>query len=83
MASPGWALTVLRDLSRSCPGLRRRAGGVKLERPQPRSGEDERVGRRRGAADHRDKNDDHHRAAAQDAAIVVRELLPYLLTATR
>ena len=27
----------------------------------------------------RDANDDHHHAAAQHAAIVVRELLPYLL----
>jgi hypothetical protein len=38
---------------RSCLVLRRRAGGVKLERPQPRSGEDERAGRRPAAADHR------------------------------
>jgi CHAT domain-containing protein/tetratricopeptide (TPR) repeat protein len=31
----GLGLTVLRDLLRSCRGSRRRAGGVKLERPQP------------------------------------------------
>ena len=39
----------------------------------------------RGISDNasQDKNDDHHHAAAQHAAIVVRELLPYLLTATR
>ena len=36
-------------------GLRRRAGGVLLERPQPRSGEDERAGRRRAAAHHRER----------------------------
>jgi hypothetical protein len=30
-------------LPRSCLVLSRRAGGVKLERPQPRSGEDERA----------------------------------------
>jgi len=33
-------------------GLCRRAGGVQLERPQPRSGEDERAWRRPAAADH-------------------------------
>jgi len=32
-----------------------RVGGVLLERPQPRSGEDERAGRRRAAADHRER----------------------------
>jgi hypothetical protein len=45
VVSAGLGLTVFRDLSRGCPGSRRRAGGVKLERPQPRSGEDERAGR--------------------------------------
>ncbi len=41
--------------SSQLPGSRRRAGGVLLERPQPRSGEDERAGRRRAAADHRER----------------------------
>jgi hypothetical protein len=50
MVSPGWP-GFLRDLPRSCR-LRRRAGGVQLERPEPRSGEDERAGRRRTASDH-------------------------------
>jgi hypothetical protein len=36
-------------------GLRRCAGGVQLERPQPRSGEDERAGCRQAAADHRER----------------------------
>ena len=43
MVSPGCGLTFLLDLPRSCLVSRRRAGGVKLERPQPRSGEDERA----------------------------------------
>jgi len=38
--------------SSQLPVSRRRVGGVLLERPQPRSGEDERAGRRRTAADH-------------------------------
>ena len=46
-----------RDLPRSCRS-RRRAGGVLLERPQPRSGEDERAGRRRAAADHWEARND-------------------------
>jgi hypothetical protein len=39
----GLGLTVLLGSSSQLPGSRRRAGGVKLERPQPRSGEDERA----------------------------------------
>jgi len=50
---PGLTWTVLLELPRSCPGLPRRAEGVKLERPQPRSGEDERAGRRQAAGDPR------------------------------
>ena len=41
----GYAETVLLDLPRSCPGLLAARPGVKLEHPQPRSGEDERNGR--------------------------------------
>ena len=39
----GLSLTVLLGSSSQLPGSRRRAEGVKLERPQPRSGEDERA----------------------------------------
>jgi len=39
----GLGLTVRMGSSSQLPGSRRRAGGVKLERPQPRSGEDERA----------------------------------------
>jgi hypothetical protein len=39
----GLGLTVLVGSSSQLPGSRRRAGGVKLERPEPRSGEDERA----------------------------------------
>ena len=49
--SPGWP-DCSSGSSSWLPGLRRRAGGVKLERPQPRSGEDERAGCRRTADDH-------------------------------
>jgi hypothetical protein len=47
--------TIVRDLPRSCPGCVAVWEGVQLERPQPRSGEDERAGRRRAAADHRER----------------------------
>ena len=40
-------------LSSWLPGCARRAVGVQLERPEPRSGEDERAGCRQAAADHR------------------------------
>jgi hypothetical protein len=48
-ASPGWP-DCSSGSSSQLPWSRRRAGGVQLERPQPRSGEDERAGRRRAAA---------------------------------
>jgi hypothetical protein len=51
VVSPGWP-DCSSGSSSQLPGSRRRAGGVKLERPQPRSGEDERAGRRRTADDH-------------------------------
>src|SRR6266705_1966470 len=52
--SSGLGLTVFR-IFLAAAGSRRCVGGVKLERPQPRSGEDERAGRRRTAADHRER----------------------------
>jgi hypothetical protein len=51
VVSPGWP-DCSSGSSSQLPGSRRRAGGVKLERPQPRGGEDERAGRRRTADDH-------------------------------
>jgi hypothetical protein len=48
----GLGLTVLLGSSSQLPGSRRRAGGVKLERPQPQGGKDERAWGRRAAADH-------------------------------
>src|SRR5215467_13415141 len=50
----GLVWTVLRGLPRSCR-LCRRVGGVLLERPQPRSGEDERAGCRRAVTHHRER----------------------------
>ena len=51
VVSPGWP-DYSSGSSSQLPDLRRRAGEVTLERPQPRSGEDERAGRRRTADDH-------------------------------
>ena len=45
-------MTIYLGSSSQLPGSCRRAGGVLLERPQPRSGEDERAGRRQAAAHH-------------------------------
>ena len=53
--SPGWGPDCSSGSFSQLPGSRRCAGGVQLERPQPRSGEDERAGRRRAAADHRER----------------------------
>jgi hypothetical protein len=43
LLSPGLGLTVLLGLSSQLPGRATGQAGVKLERPQPRSGEDERA----------------------------------------
>jgi len=50
-AGLGWLFFWI--LLRSCPGLPAARSGAKLERPQPRSGEDERAWRRQAAEDHR------------------------------
>jgi len=42
-APPGWADYSSGSLPRRCPGVLAARSGVRLERPQPRSGEDERA----------------------------------------
>jgi hypothetical protein len=54
VAGRGWGGAWCCGFPRSCR-LCRRAVGVQLERPEPRSGEDERAGCRQAAADHRER----------------------------
>jgi len=54
VAGRGWGGAWCCGFPRGCR-LCRRAVGVQLERPEPRSGEDERAGCRQAAADHRER----------------------------